>query len=165
MVPLLASGLAQKLHLKRLILVKISTSVDAGRFLVFAMQLVLADRAEQKQFMHKNVVCFNPGSFANDISFVTWSQTSTSRGGSKQLVALYAYGTSVGAFVCWTRWKMTVRRTTLGAYEVAYVLPVSRSHALCTVTFPIRCTNVVRYHVVVQNLYAITVRWPCTSAA
>jgi hypothetical protein len=60
------------LPLKPLILVKISTSVDAERLLVFALQLVLADRAEQKQFMYENVVCFNPGSFANDSSFVTY---------------------------------------------------------------------------------------------
>ncbi|GAQ80362.1 DNA polymerase epsilon subunit B2 [Klebsormidium nitens] len=34
--------------------------------------LVLADRAEQKEFVYENVVCFNPGSFANDSSFVIY---------------------------------------------------------------------------------------------
>lgn len=35
-------------------------------------QIVLCDRAEQKVFSYMGVTCFNPGSFANDSTFIAY---------------------------------------------------------------------------------------------
>jgi DNA polymerase epsilon subunit 2 len=36
------------------------------------LQIVLGDKSEQKAFKYTGITCFNPGSFANDSTFVAY---------------------------------------------------------------------------------------------
>lgn len=36
------------------------------------LQIVLADKSEQKAFKYTGITCFNPGSFANDSTFAAY---------------------------------------------------------------------------------------------